>query len=61
MTDSSRFARDGSAGRHARIEAQAPAANPARFKLIYESADRRFCLFEDANGHITSVRASKLA
>ena len=34
---------------------------PAAIRLIYESRDGRFCLFEDANGHITSVRASKLA
>lgn len=34
---------------------------PAQIKLVYESADRRFCLFEDADGHLTSVRSSKLA
>lgn len=37
------------------------AGNPARFKLLYESADRRFCLFQDEEGHLTSVRSSKLA
>lgn len=34
---------------------------PARIALIYESDDRRFCLFEDSEGHITAVRASRLA
>ena len=36
-------------------------AAPARFSLIYESDDGRFCLFEDGNGHITAVRSSALA
>ena len=61
MTDSNRFAHDGTEEQHARPETQTPLVEPARFKLIYESADRRFCLFEDGNGHLTSVRASKLA
>ena len=34
---------------------------PATFKLIYESKDKRFCLFEDKDGHLTAVRAEKLA
>ena len=34
---------------------------PAKISLIYESKDGRFCLFEDAEGHITAVRASSLA
>ncbi|MBQ9042068.1 MAG: hypothetical protein IJ111_04560 [Eggerthellaceae bacterium] len=34
---------------------------PSRFTLIYESKDGRLCLFEDADGHITAVRADKLA
>lgn len=33
----------------------------AQFSLIYESSDGRLCLFEDAEGHITAVRASRLA
>lgn len=33
---------------------------PARFRLIYESRDRKLCLFEDSRGHLTAVRASKL-
>ena len=33
----------------------------ARITLIYESRDKRFCLFEDAQGHITAVRASRFA
>ena len=39
----------------------APAPAPARIKLIYESRDGRLCLFQDANGHLTAVRASQLA
>ena len=38
-----------------------PIRHPGGFSLIYESKDRRFCLFEDADGHLTAVRASKLA
>lgn len=34
---------------------------PARFALVYESKDGRLCIFEDADGHLTAVRASKLA
>lgn len=34
---------------------------PARFRLIYESRDRKLCLFEDSHGHLTVVRASRLA
>ena len=34
---------------------------PAEISLIYESADGRFCLFEDSKGHLTSVSAAKLA
>ena len=32
----------------------------ARFTLLYESRDGRFCLFEDAEGHLAAVDASKL-
>lgn len=32
-----------------------------RFTLVYESKDGRLCLFEDADGHLTAVRADKLA
>ena len=34
---------------------------PADFSLLYESRDGRFCLFEDASGHLTAVRAANLA
>lgn len=34
---------------------------PSQFSLIYESKDGKLCLFEDASGHITAVRAEKLA
>lgn len=37
------------------------AATPSRVKLIYESRDKRYCLFQDAGGHLTSVRSSRLA
>ena len=33
---------------------------PARIKLLYESRDGRLCLFEDADGHVTAVRSSRL-
>ena len=33
----------------------------ARITLLYESRDGRFCLFEDAEGHLAAVDASKLA
>lgn len=33
----------------------------ARFSLIYESEDGKLCLFQDADGHLTAVRASRLA
>ena len=36
-------------------------STPARISLIYESRDKRLCLFEDAQGHLTAVRASRLA
>ena len=34
---------------------------PAKITLLYESKDRRLCLFEDANGHLSAVRSSRLA
>jgi hypothetical protein len=60
MTTSGRDGRNGRAAEQARPKAER-AGNPARFKLLYESADRRFCLFQDDEGHLTSVRSSKLA
>lgn len=35
--------------------------SPATFTLVYESKDGKLCLFEDADGHLTAVRAAKLA
>ena len=35
--------------------------SPGTFSLVYESKDKRFCLFEDKSGHLTAVRAEKLA
>ena len=34
---------------------------PGQFALVYESKDGRLCMFEDAEGHLTVVRAEKLA
>ena len=42
-----------------RVENNSPAML-ARFSLLYESRDGKLCLFEDASGHVTAVRASKL-
>ena len=36
-------------------------AVPGRISLLYESRDGGICVFEDAEGHLTSVRASRLA
>ena len=33
----------------------------AKFTHLYESRDKRLCVFEDEHGHVTSVRASRLA
>ena len=33
----------------------------ARFTLVYESKDGKLCVFEDKDGHLTAVRAEKLA
>ena len=40
---------------------QAEGFPPGRFTLIYQSKDGKMCLFEDADGHLTAVRAEKLA
>lgn len=34
---------------------------PAKITLLYESRDKKLCLFEDAQGHLTAVRTSRLA
>ena len=52
-----------------RTRAQDENANPsdsalpalARISLLYESRDGKFCLFEDANGHLSAVRSARLA
>lgn len=33
----------------------------AQFSLVYVTKDGKLCLFEDADGHLTAVRAEKLA
>ena len=38
-----------------------PIRHPGNFSLVYESKDGKLCLFEDAEGHLTVVRAEKLA
>jgi hypothetical protein len=44
-----------------RKQPKTPISDPATFSLVYESRDGKFCIFEDADGHLTSVRASRLA
>lgn len=34
---------------------------PSQFTLVYESRDGKLCLFQDRDGHLTAVRAEKLA
>lgn len=34
---------------------------PGAFQMLYESRDRRLCLFETREGHLAAVDASKLA
>lgn len=33
----------------------------SKFSHLYESRDKRLCVFEDEHGHLTSVRTSRLA
>ena len=33
----------------------------ACFKRLYESRDRKLCVFEDARGHLAAVKTSRLA
>ncbi len=40
---------------------ESPMKPIARLRLLYESKDRRMCLFEDAEGHLVSVPSSRLA
>jgi hypothetical protein len=46
---------------NARPDDEASSETPAQIKLLYESRDGRLCLFEDADGHVTAVRSSRLA
>ena len=34
--------------------------SPSTFSCLYESPDGRFCLFEDAQGHLSAVNAVRL-
>ncbi len=34
---------------------------PANFQMLYESRDGKFCLFETREGHLSAVKASRLA
>lgn len=52
---------DPEAGSKRRSAGQAHGLVPTRIALLYESRDKRLCLFEDAHGHLTVVRASRLA
>ena len=49
-------------GRHAHATGaeQYTAEDIATFKLVYESKDGRMCIYEDKEGHLVSVDASKL-
>lgn len=37
------------------------AAKVGAFQMVYESQDGKFCLFEDAQGHLTAANALKFA
>ena len=53
---------DGSANNQADSEtAKKTVSLPAQISLVHESADGRLCLFQDAEGHYTVVRADRLA
>lgn len=34
---------------------------PGTFSLLYESRDAKLCIFEDASGHLSAVKTSRLA
>lgn len=36
-------------------------AGVATFTCLYESKDKKYCLFADENGHLTSVKAHRLS
>ena len=53
---------DGSANNQADSETVKKTVSlPAQISLVHESADGRLCLFQDAEGHYTVVRADRLA
>ena len=51
--------------KHAAAETEGGAAKPmpplAKIRLLYESRDRRMCLFEDAQGHLVAAPSNRLA
>ena len=49
------------AERDQRPPAQDSQPAPAQITLLYESRDGQLCLFQDAQGHLTAVRAEQLA
>lgn len=45
-----------------RVESAPESPNAlARFTLLYESRDGRLCLFQDHEGHLTSVDSARFA
>ena len=44
-----------------KAETSAPLPPLAKLRLVYESRDKRMCLFEDAEGHLTAAPAHILA
>lgn len=48
-------------GSDAPEKARAPRPAPSTFQVLYESRDKRLCLFESRDGHLSAVDASKLA
>lgn len=52
---------DHRAGEHGADSKAQSAIALARFSLIYESRDGRLCVFEDADGHLTSVNSRRFA
>ena len=53
---------NGSANNQADSETAKKTVNlPAQISLVHESSDGRLCLFQDAEGHYTVVRADRLA
>lgn len=51
----------GYASAHAARSSRKELKLPGAFQMLYESRDRRLCLFETREGHLAAVDASKLA